>query len=145
MFGQSSLFEDMVPTLDRRYNVTLISDIFFGTADGPATLRNWAAHLWSERHGVPPSSLIVVDTRPHQPGTPLFRDAQERQESEQAALRRFGTGETRMIEEHFGKHDRVWSQSSCPPVYHGPSLFPAHAPVPGGRHGRWVASPLSTH
>lgn len=155
MMGQCSVFEDIVPALDPRYNLVLISDPFFGTAEGPATLRDWAAYylqdlepqltrgqplvlggysfggllaiematLWHEKHGSPPSSLIIGDTRPYQTTTSLFRNAQERQESEEAAANQFGSGEMRMIQEHFSRHERIWSQSRCPPVYHGRCLL----------------------
>ncbi|PLB54055.1 putative nonribosomal peptide synthase, partial [Aspergillus steynii IBT 23096] len=154
-FGQSSVFEGMVPALDPRFNVVLVSDPFFGTPECPQTLRDWAAHylqdlepqltrgqplvlagysfggllaiematLWQERYGAPPSSIIIADTRPYRPDTLFFRNSQERQESEEAALNRFGSGETHMIQEHFGKQERVWTQSRCPPVYGGRSLF----------------------
>ncbi|EIT81213.1 non-ribosomal peptide synthetase module [Aspergillus oryzae 3.042] len=40
--AQSTIFEPLVPLLDRRLNVILVDDPFFGTDSCPATLAEWA-------------------------------------------------------------------------------------------------------
>ncbi|PIG81858.1 hypothetical protein AARAC_003709 [Aspergillus arachidicola] len=41
--AQSTIFEPLVPLLDRRLNVILVDDPFFGTDSCPATLAEWAS------------------------------------------------------------------------------------------------------
>lgn len=49
-FGQSSVFDHVVPALSEQYDIVQVSDPFFGKPDGPASLRDWAAHYLEALH-----------------------------------------------------------------------------------------------
>ncbi|KAE8141331.1 hypothetical protein BDV38DRAFT_237702 [Aspergillus pseudotamarii] len=70
-----------------------------------------------------PFSTIIVDTRCYNPDQPFFKDEEERQTAADDAVRLFGPGQTRMIEEHFDKHAHIWENSACPDHYLGRSLY----------------------
>ncbi|KAE8420395.1 hypothetical protein BDV36DRAFT_293283 [Aspergillus pseudocaelatus] len=154
-FGQSSVFDHVVPALSKQYDIVQVSDPFFGKPDGPASLRDWAAHYLEALHthfkqdrpvvllgysfgGLlvlemarlleitgkgSPFSTIIVDTRCYNPDQPFFKDEEERQTAADDAARLFGSGQTRMIEEHFEKHVHIWENSACPDHYLGRSLY----------------------
>ena len=154
-FGQSSVFDHVVPALSKQYDIMQVSDPFFGKPDGPASLRDWAAHYLEALHthfkqdrpvvllgysfgGLlvlemarlleitrkgSPFSTIIVDTRCYNPDQPFFKDEEERQTAADDAVRLFGPGQTRMIEEHFDKHAHIWENSACPDHYLGRSLY----------------------
>ncbi|KAL3488325.1 putative nonribosomal peptide synthase [Aspergillus germanicus] len=154
-FGQSSVFDQVVPALSNQYDIVQVSDPFFGKPEGPASLRDWAAHYLDAlqvqlKQGRPvvlvgysfggllalemarllevtgkglPFSTVIVDTRCYNPHQPFFQDEKERKTAADDAVRLFGPGQTRMIEEHFDKHARVWENSVCPDHYLGRSLY----------------------
>ncbi|KAE8378091.1 hypothetical protein BDV26DRAFT_292570 [Aspergillus bertholletiae] len=70
-----------------------------------------------------PFSIVIVDTRCYNPEQPFFKDDEERQTAADDAVRLFGSGQTKMIEEHFIKHTRIWENSACPDNYLGRSLY----------------------
>ncbi|GAB1198114.1 hypothetical protein APSETT444_007422 [Aspergillus pseudonomiae] len=49
-FGQSSVFDYVVPALSKQYDIVQVSDPFFGKPDGPASLRDWATHYLEALH-----------------------------------------------------------------------------------------------
>ncbi|RAH82036.1 putative nonribosomal peptide synthase [Aspergillus japonicus CBS 114.51] len=154
-FGQSSVFDHVVPALSHQYDIVQVSDPFFGKPEGPASLRDWAAHYLEAlqvqlKPGRPvvlvgysfggllalemarlleatgqgsPLSTVIVDTRCYDPHQPFFADEKERSTAADDAVRLFGPGQTRMIEEHFDKHARIWANSACPDTYLGRSLY----------------------
>ncbi|KAL3458986.1 putative nonribosomal peptide synthase [Aspergillus heterothallicus] len=154
-FGQSSVFDQVVPALSNQYDIVQVSDPFFGKPEGPASLRDWAAHYLDAlqvqlKQGRPvvlvgysfggllalemarllevtgkglPFSTVIVDTRCYNPHQPFFQNEKERKTAADDAVRLFGPGQTRMIEEHFDKHARVWENSACPDHYLGRSLY----------------------
>jgi amino acid adenylation domain-containing protein len=154
-FGQSSVFDHIVPALSNQYDIVQVSDPFFGKPEGPASLRDWAAHYLAGlqvqlTQGRPvvfvgysfggllvlemarllevtgkgfPFSTVIVDTRCYDPHQPFFKDEEERKTAADDAVRLFGPGQTRMIEEHFDKHARICENSTCPDKYLGRSLY----------------------
>ncbi|OGM49923.1 nonribosomal peptide synthase [Aspergillus bombycis] len=49
-FGQSTVFDHVVPALSKQYDIVQVSDPFFGKPDGPASLHDWAAHYLEALH-----------------------------------------------------------------------------------------------
>lgn len=85
---------------------------------------------------------IVVDTRSYDPDQPFSKDEEERQTAADDAVRLFGPGQRKLIEEYFDKHALTFCTPGSLPR---PFTLPSH---PGGRgvgYCRLVAESVSTY